>query len=261
VEHAGAGVENPIWTFGDVVIVTLATVAFFVLFALLSPLVATMLPAFRNMDLHDVSQSLGVALVAQFLTYIAVIVLVARLVRHRATALHRYLDVWGVLRWNVPKVDRRALFVGIGAGLALLVQFTGRFLPIPPSLPIEQEFNSTSSAYFMAAFGIAVAPLFEEIYFRGLMYPVLVRGFHRAGNTMGTAFAVTITAACFAAIHANQVRFAWAPLLVIFFVGLVLTLVRAHTRSLASSWLVHVGYNTMLFLLLFLQTSGFRDFR
>ena len=54
------------------------------------------------------------------------------------------------------------------------------------------------------------------------------------------------------------VPWAWAPLLVIFGVGLVLTTVRARTNSLAASWIVHFSYNATLFAVLFYLTNGFQ---
>jgi membrane protease YdiL (CAAX protease family) len=46
--------------------------------------------------------------------------------------------------------------------------------------------------------------------------------------------------------------------LVIFLVGVVLTAVRAATKSVASSFLAHVGYNGTLMLLAAWATDGFR---
>ena len=47
-------------------------------------------------------------------------------------------------------------------------------------------------------------------------------------------------------------------MLIIFLVGIVLTTVRAVTKSVASSFLAHVGYNGTLMVLAALQTDGFR---
>ena len=41
-------------------------------------------------------------------------------------------------------------------------------------------------------------------------------------------------------------------------VGLILSLVRAKTGSLKPSFLVHLGYNSTLFILLFLTTNRFQ---
>ena len=239
---------------GDVVLVTLAGIAFFLLLGIPTLLVFTSLPGLVGGSQDFVATVVGV--VAQTFTYIAVIVLINRVVRTRGTSLHQYLSTLAALRWNPPR--NRVVFAILGVVLAILFAFTSRFLPVPPNLPIEKAFSSTASAYITMVFGITIAPLFEEIYFRGLVYPVLVRAFRRVGATLAISLAVTITAALFALVHANQLADSWAPIMVIFFVGIVLTLVRAQTRSLASSWIVHLCYNTTLFAVTFVQTSGFR---
>ncbi len=50
-----------------------------------------------------------------------------------------------------------------------------RLLPIPKSLPMDQFFQNRQGAYLMMIFGVAVAPLAEEMLFRGFLYPVLDR--------------------------------------------------------------------------------------
>jgi len=46
--------------------------------------------------------------------------------------------------------------------------------------------------------------------------------------------------------------------IVIFLVGLALTIVRAKKDSVAASLLMHVGYNGTLSALMFVATDGFR---
>jgi membrane protease YdiL (CAAX protease family) len=256
-EFGGPGeiIENPIWTFGDIVLITLAGVAFFFLFLFPTSLVASSFAGLQGDKHKDLAETV-IAVVTQAFTYAGILLLVRRIVQRRATSLHRYLTIWAALRWNPPRQKRA--FLGVGAVLAVLFAIASQYLPVPHGLPIEQAFSSTSSAYITAVFGIAVAPLFEEIYFRGLLYPVFVRGFRRSGPTMAVALSVTTTAGLFALLHGSQLEFAWAPMLVVFSVGVVLTLVRSQTRSLAASWMVHLCYNTTLFALTFIETSGFR---
>jgi membrane protease YdiL (CAAX protease family) len=51
---------------------------------------------------------------------------------------------------------------------------------------------------------------------------------------------------------------AWAPVLVVFLVGLVLTITRALTRSVAAGFLMHMAYNGTISMLLFIGSDGFR---
>jgi len=103
----------------------------------------------------------------------------------------------------------------------------------------------------MAGFGILVAPFIEELFFRGFLYPALAR-------PLGVAAAVILTSVPFTLMHGSQLSFAWAPMLMLLIVGLALGLVRARTKSLAPSVLIHIGYNTTLFVMLFIDTGGFR---
>ena len=103
----------------------------------------------------------------------------------------------------------------------------------------------------MAAFGITLAPLLEELFFRGMLYPVVRRD-------TSVKVAVLFTAATFALIHGTQLGYAWAPLLSIFVVGVVFTLVRERTESVAASFLMHCGYNLALFGSLWLASDHFR---
>src|SRR5262249_30150596 len=157
-----------------------------------------------------------------------------------------------------------------GVGLAVLVQFALQYLPMPKSLPIQRYFETTEGAYLMAAFGIVVAPPVEELFFRGFLYPVLARWFARVAWRIdpsmgaptaalsGKIYSVVLTAGGFALIHGAQLAHSLAPLAILFTVGLVITSARAFSGSLSAGLLIHVAYNTTLFVLLYLATDGFR---
>jgi membrane protease YdiL (CAAX protease family) len=78
-----------------------------------------------------------------------------------------------------------------------------------------------------------------------------------AGN-WGRFFAILVTSLAFAMVHSEQLAQAWGPLLVLFVVGLVLTIARVVTRSITPGLLIHVGYNLMLFTVLYVGTDHFR---
>lgn len=126
-----------------------------------------------------------------------------------------------------------------------------RFLPMPKTTPFEQFFNRPFDAYLVAAFAVSLGPLMEELFFRGFLYPVLAR-------RMGAALGIMITGFFFGLIHLPQYGYSWAAVLIVCLVGVVLTTVRAVTKSVASSFLAHVGYNGTLLLLTAWATDGFR---
>ena len=91
----------------------------------------------------------------------------------------------------------------------------------------------------------------EELFFRAFLYPVLARG-------VGVTAAIFITGFAFALLHGSQLMYSWGPVLVIFLVGIVLTMVRARKDSVAASLIVHVSYNGTISALMFFATDGFR---
>jgi hypothetical protein len=118
-------------------------------------------------------------------------------------------------------------------------------------MPIDEFFNTPAEAWSLTIFGVTLAPLIEELFFRGFLYPVLAR-------RLGVVLAIILTAAGFGLIHGPQLGRAWGPVLVIFIVGIALTVTRAVTKSVATGILVHIGYNGTLSALLFWASDGFR---
>jgi len=178
------------------------------------------------------------------------------------TRVRNLPDFRAAIHWNWPSNLGRYLFVGFVLSLAL--QGVAHLLPIPKNLPIDSFFRTSTEAWVLSIFGVTLAPLMEELFFRGFLYPVLDRLFGVAtailgiDRRIGVAAAVLLTAAPFALLHGSQLRFAWGPVLVIFLVGVVLTAVRALTNSVAAGLLVHVAYNATISVLMFVTTDGFR---
>jgi membrane protease YdiL (CAAX protease family) len=179
----------------------------------------------------------------------------------------------GGLHWNFAAVRRRwiPLLAG-GIALSLVVQFLSNFLPVPKTLPIDDFFRNSADVWMVALFGTFVAPIFEELAFRGFLLPSLASAWdwlqgrrEDAGIDQDPHWSVaalvvscTITSIAFALVHADQLAHAWAPLAVLFAVSLVLCGVRLWTQSLAASTLIHATYNGTIFTILFFVTGGFR---
>jgi membrane protease YdiL (CAAX protease family) len=240
--------ENPVFNLADVALIVLVAglalfvcsgVAAFILFAFRGPHVA---------DFKDPAKGWLIFLPIQVAAYVLT---VGFMVFHVWTKYRTgFLQA---VRWNFPAAKVVYGALAGGAGLALVSELLSAALHrwIPKSLPIDQYLRSASAAYALAVFGIFVAPLVEELFFRGFLYPALAR-------PLGVGGATAITAGSFALLHSQQLAHAWAPLLILFAVGTVLTLVRAVTKSVATCVLIHMGYNFSLFTLLFIATHGFR---
>jgi len=132
-----------------------------------------------------------------------------------------------------------------GPVLAIIVVLLSTFLPkVDEKLPFEKLLEDPMVMGILAVFGILMAPLLEEMFFRGFLYPVFDR-------SLGAASAVFITSALFSLVHGVQYRWRWQNLLMLLAVGAVFGTLRARTRSILPSTFLHAGYNATLFAAVF----------
>jgi len=235
----------PAWSGWDLLAILVFTLVAIFVFTMIALFVAHSYPAYRNASFMELATNAKVVIGAQAAAYPVILLFIFLMVRSRADQ-----PFGTAIRWHWPGNLALAFVIG-GAVLAIAVEGMARLLPIPKSLPMDTYFKDASSAYLMAAFGITLAPLLEEIFFRGLLYPLLRRW-------LGLVAGVILTGVAFAAIHGAQLGYAWAPVFSIFIVGIVFTIVREKTGSVASSFLMHCGYNLALFSALWIGSDHFR---
>jgi membrane protease YdiL (CAAX protease family) len=360
------GAENPPWSGLDLLIVGLVLVAALFLFSSIAFVIVLHSSLSHGMSAAELGKNPGPLVIVPSMTlaYLAMLVAMYGLVTR-----HQQRPFWQTVGWRWPANLGWLGFLSAGAFLAVALGELSRLLPIPKSLPMDQFFQNVQGAYLMMIFGVAIAPLAEEMLFRGFLYPVLDRwlqmlfmtprqvrrgclwilimtawGYveHRlpltrsvllagivfltvgalviarswrsgerpsgvvllppsttvawglvSGAISGHAFgiataallvlggllavfsiapgpqastasrwgrfmAVLATSFAFAMVHGEQLGQAWGPLLVLFVVGLVLTITRVVTRSVTPGLLIHVGYNLMLFGVLYIGTDHFR---
>jgi uncharacterized protein len=236
-----AGAENPPFTGWDVLVLVGLTIGAIAVLGALVIIVAQRV-VYPQLSIGDVAQNTSLALVTQLLTYVVVLLVMVKLVKIRSGRF------WESMRWNWPR--NWAGFVVGGSILYFVLIGFAQLLPIPKHLPIDRFFDNPRQAMLMSFFAVTMAPLMEELFFRGFLYPVLAR---RLGRVAG----ILLTSVAFGFLHGAQLKYSWA-VLIIFLVGIALTTVRALTKSVAASFLIHVGYNGTLSVLLFIATSGFR---
>ena len=100
------------------------------------------------------------------------------------------------------------------------------------------------------AMAVFVAPLVEETLFRGYLYPLFARSF-------GVTPAIFVTGILFGLMHGYQLGWTWTLVTVLIVVGIIFTLVRARTGSVFASYLMHLGYNSLIAIAALLGTHGF----
>jgi len=234
---------DPPWTGWDVLQIAVLTFVSVIVFLPLLGFGAKRL-FYPTAQLIDVVAYPVVTVLGQALSYLLVLAFMVSIVRRVPGQ-----DLRTAIHWNWPQNWHAYLFGGIALSFGL--QAIAHFLPIPKDLPMDRFFRTPGEAWALSLFGMTFAPLLEELFFRGFLYPVLVR-------RLGDAVAVLLTALSFSLIHAPQLGRAWGPVLVIFLVGLALTITRKITNSVGASLIMHMAYNGTLSVLLFAGTSGFR---
>ncbi len=190
----------------------------------------------------------------------------------------------------------RLIPLGICAGW--VVQGVSSLISMPKTVPMDDFFRSQTDVWIVTLFGTFLAPVFEEVCFRGFLLPAAAIACDWLGSTAryslarmrggqpatGAAIfredaaaglapdtgnlafrsrwavivASLLTSALFATLHAEQLGYTWAAVGLLAGVSLVLTAVRIRTRSVACSALVHGSYNFSVFLTLFMATGGYR---
>jgi len=150
-------------------------------------------------------------------------------------------------------------------------------IPGPTNTPIDQTFRMPGAVWLLFGFGVTLAPLIEEIAYRGFLLPALCTAYDWAmeritgslaprpddngrprWSTSAMLTASVISSIPFALMHGDQTSYALGPFVLLVCVSLALCWVRLATRSLAASVVVHSCYNLLLFALMFLGTEGFR---
>ena len=136
-----------------------------------------------------------------------------------------------------PGVRTRALTFSF-AVFALFVALSESFDPLSQSLPTNLFFKESAwIGNTLMIFSVAViAPVTEEIFFRGFMYP----GFRK---TWGALPSVVLTSFLFAAVHWPQLQGNVPAFLIILLGGFLLTSARAVSGSTRYSALLHTIYN------------------
>lgn len=88
----------------------------------------------------------------------------------------------------------------------------------------------------LALLVVCVAPVVEELLFRGVLLSGLLRH-------MRTGWAVAISAVIFGAVHLPDFKFAWYPVPALALLGALLAWIRLRSRSLWPSIIMHATNN------------------
>jgi membrane protease YdiL (CAAX protease family) len=171
-------------------------------------------------------------------------------------SLLRGHSFWECLGWRKiatqpGQISRNPIvyFLG-GCSLSLVVAILSSRLKAPENSPMDELFKQRQTALLFVAMAVLIAPLVEETIFRGYLYPLFARSF---GVTPG----IVITGVLFGLMHGAQLGWTWGLVTMLILVGIVFTLVRARTGSVFASFLMHLGYNSLISIAALIGTHGF----
>jgi membrane protease YdiL (CAAX protease family) len=166
---------------------------------------------------------------------------------------------WRTIGWRpleTGQTPRAVAYLGLilsGFLLAILVTMSSAVFKAPKQTPIEQFFQDRRSALLLMSMAVLLAPVLEETIFRGYIYPVIARSF-------GVNTSILVTGTLFGLLHASQLWGAWVQIVLLIVVGIIFTYARARTHTVVASYLLHVSYNSCLFLGFLVASHGLHHF-
>jgi membrane protease YdiL (CAAX protease family) len=226
--------REPFWGYSDLaVFLGLLIVSFFAGLGL----VALVYAVFPIHPQAKVAQ----ALLAQCLIYVLAFAALAVMLRVQYDR-----PFWRSLGWTSFQLP--ALVVaGCGVVTAVVVALIGALIRTPTTPNrITEMLEDPSSLVLVAIFGLTIAPLAEELGFRGFLQPLLVRSFGPVPGILGAGVA-------FGLLHFPEYGNSWRHALLITLAGAAFGWIRYRTGSTKASTLMHASYNALEFVAYFAQ--------
>jgi membrane protease YdiL (CAAX protease family) len=150
---------------------------------------------------------------------------------------------WRSLGWVTPRLPLISVVTG-GVGLALAVMLLGVLIRTPHiESPLTELLKDPTSLVLVAIFGSIVAPVCEELLFRGFLQPLLVR-------SLGAVAGIVATALPFGLLHFQEYGNSWRHVLLISLSGVAFGWMRQATGSTKAAAGMHAAYNGFQFVLL-----------
>jgi membrane protease YdiL (CAAX protease family) len=172
-------------------------------------------------------------------------------------AVLRDVPFWRSLGWRELQVNATTgkrdgwKYFFSGCALAMFVAVASYNVKNTEHLPIQEIFKNRSGALLLMGMAVLIAPLVEETVFRGYLYPLFAK-------SLGVLPGILLTGILFGLMHGAQLGWTWGLVLLLTFVGVVFTFARARTGTVLASFLLHLGYNSMIAVSSIIATKGFQ---
>jgi uncharacterized protein len=156
---------------------------------------------------------------------------------------------WASLAWTETRMPWLWMVIA-GISAAYVVAAVSSLFEMPSgSNPMMDLLQERTSLILMAVFGIAVAPLCEELAFRGFLQPLLVR-------SLGAIPGILLAAIPFGLLHFQEYGRSWRHVVLISLAGALFGWMRHATGSTMASTVMHAAFNSLGFFALFAQRKG-----
>jgi hypothetical protein len=148
---------------------------------------------------------------------------------------------WRSLGWRnfsmpIPQV------ILLGAVTAYTVSFLGTLIRTPTTPnDITRLLADPKSLILMAVYGITLAPVCEELAFRGFLQPLLVRSLGAVGGIVAAALP-------FGLLHYREYGNSWRHAMIVAAAGAAFGWMRHRTGSTRASTIMHASYNALFFV-------------
>jgi membrane protease YdiL (CAAX protease family) len=148
---------------------------------------------------------------------------------------------WSSLGWRWPR-EGILRYVTFGMLLTVFVIMLAAVLRTPQiKSPMDELMDSNLSITMVGISAVALAPVCEELAFRGFLQPLLQL-------SVGAWPAVLLTALPFALMHGSQYAWNWQRLLLLTVAGSAFGWVRVRSGSTLAATAAHATYNFSYFL-------------
>jgi len=226
------GEQYPFWTYEDLALFVGAVLPSFALAALIVKLSRLSGDAAAGLLLY------------QSLTYALLLGVLYMLIAGRY-----HQPFWRSLGW-IGGFNGAWICVMAGPFLAFMTVALGLILREPAvSSPLQNLITDRLSLVVVMLFATVLGPVWEELLFRGFLFPLIAK-------SLGPWAGIVLTAAPFAALHGPQLHWTWQPVFIIGLVGIVFGYTRYRTGSTAASAIVHVSYNVTVAVAFLIQRGA-----
>ena len=150
---------------------------------------------------------------------------------------------WRSLGWTPIRLPVMIVMLS-GMATAVLVALASKLIHTPTGdNPMTQLLETRADVLVMGALAVTLAPLCEELAFRGFLQPLLVR-------SLGAAPGILLAAIPFGLMHFHEYGNSWRHAAILAMAGAAFGWMRHATGSTKAAAIMHAAYNSLFFIAL-----------